>query len=157
MVNILFHIVHILFIYTVNRGKGSWGGGVRQRDQNVHNIYNVQNVFSTVHKGGIRGIPCGSPEIPLRGGGQWGQDVYYIYNILIVLSTVRTGDWLTEWGVGVQTERSKCTYHQSRLLHPLRLMGKGGKMFKIWKTSSTLCLHSSDRTHTNRGSIFGGW
>ena len=73
---------------------------MRQRDQNVHNIYNVQNVFSTVHKGGIRGIPCGSPEIPLRGG-QWGQDVYYIYNILIVLSTVRTGDWLTEWGGGV--------------------------------------------------------
>ena len=149
MVNILFHIVHILFIYTVNRGKGSWGGGVRQRDQNVHNIYNVQNVFSIFlqyTKGvydRIRGIPCGSPEIPLRGGGQWGQDVYYIYNILIVLSTVRTGDWLTEWGGG-QTERSKCTYHQSRLLHPLRLMGKRGKMFKIWKTSSTLCLHSND-------------
>ena len=69
MVNILFHIVHILFIYTVNRVRVVEGGG-RQRDQNVHNIYNVQNVFSTVHKGGVRGIPCGSPEISLRGGGQ---------------------------------------------------------------------------------------
>ena len=61
--------------------------------------------FLQYTKGVYGGIPCGSPEIPLGGGGrQWGQDVYYIYNILIVLSTVRTGDWLTEWGGGSDRE-----------------------------------------------------
>ena len=155
MVNILFHIVHILFIYTVNRGKGSWGGGW-DRDIKMYITSIMYRMYFLQYTKGVYGGYRVGPQKYLWGGGQWGQDVYYIYNILIVLSTVNTGDWLTEWGGG-QTERSKCTYHQSRLLHPLRLMGKGGKMFKIWKTSSTLCLHSSDRTHTNRGSIFGGW
>ena len=81
MVNILFHIVHILFIYTVNRVRVVEGGG--QRDQNVHNIYNVQNVFSTVHKGGVRGIPSGSPEIPLREGGS--EVKMYITSIIYLL------------------------------------------------------------------------
>ena len=56
---------------------------MRQRDQNVHNIYNVQNVFSTVHKGGIRGIPCGSPEISLRGGDS--EVKMYITSIIYLL------------------------------------------------------------------------
>ena len=56
---------------------------MRQRDQNVHNIYNVQNVFSTVHKGGVRGIPSGSPEIPLREGGS--EVKMYITSIIYLL------------------------------------------------------------------------
>ena len=57
----------------------------------------------------------------------------YITSIIYLLYFLQYAQgigWLTEWGGG-QTERSKCTYHQSRLLHPLRLMGKRGKMFKI--------------------------
>ena len=83
MVNILFHIVHILFIYTVNRGKGSWGGGWDREIKMYITSIMYRMYFLQYTKGVYGGYRVG-PQKYLWGGGD-SEVKMYITSIIYLL------------------------------------------------------------------------